>query len=57
MHASSDPRVSYDRQTYQGGNALGNIADFNSDPFGNHHKGLALSYTNLLNNSTVLNIR
>ena len=36
---------------------LGNIADFNSDPFSNHHKGLTLSYTNLLNNSTVLNIR
>lgn len=50
-------RVSYDHQTFQGGNALGNIADFNSDPFGNHHKGLTLSYTNLLNNSTVLNIR
>ncbi len=50
-------RVSYDRQTYQGGNVLGNIADFNSDPFGNHHKGLALSYTNVLNSTTVLNIR
>jgi hypothetical protein len=50
-------RISYDRQTYQGGNVLGNIADFNSDPFSNHHKGLTLSYTNLLNNSTVLNIR
>lgn len=50
-------RISYDRQTYQGGNVLGNIADFNSDPFSNHHKGLTLSYTNLLTTSTVLNIR
>jgi hypothetical protein len=50
-------RISYDRQTFQGGNVLGNAADFNSDPFSNHHKGLTLSYTNLLNNSTVLNVR
>ena len=50
-------RISYDRQKYQGGNVLGNIADFNSDPFSNHHKGIALSYTNAINTSTILNIR
>jgi hypothetical protein len=50
-------RVSYDRQNFQGGNVLGNIADFNSDPFHNRHKGLTLSYTNVLSPSTILNVR
>jgi hypothetical protein len=50
-------RLTYDTQDYQGGNVLGNIADFNADPFANTHKGLALSYTNVLNPSTIINLR
>jgi hypothetical protein len=50
-------RITYDNQNYNGSNVLGNIADFNSVPFTNHHKGLSLSYTNLLNPTTVLNVR
>jgi Carboxypeptidase regulatory-like domain len=41
-------RITYDNQNYDGSNVLGNIADFNSVPFTNGHKGLSLSYTNLL---------
>lgn len=50
-------RISYDRQAFLGGNVTGNIADFNSNPFFNHHKGATLSYTNLLSPSTILNVR
>jgi hypothetical protein len=50
-------RFTFDTQTYQGGNVLGNIADFNADPFHNRHKGLALSYTYVLSPSMIFNVR
>jgi hypothetical protein len=50
-------RLTYDNQDYNGSNVLGNIADFNSVPFSNRHKGLSLSYTNALNATTILNLR
>jgi len=50
-------RLTYDNQDYNGSNVLGNIADFNSIPFGNVHKGASLSYTNVLNPTTVLDVR
>ena len=50
-------RFSLDRQHFNPDNVLGNIADFNADPFLNRHRGLTLSYTNTMNPSTVLNIR
>jgi hypothetical protein len=50
-------RFSLDRQHFNPANVLGNIADFNADPFVNRHRGLTLSYTNTLNPTTLLNVR
>lgn len=50
-------RLTYDDQNYSGSNVLGNIADFNFIPFTNIHKGISLAYTNVLNPTTVLDVR
>ena len=50
-------RFSWDRQHLNPANVLGNIADFNDNPFLNRHRGLALSWTDSLSPTTVLNVR
>lgn len=44
-------------QTFNPANVLGNIADFNANPFMDHDKGFVLAYTNSLNATTLLNVR
>ena len=50
-------RFSWDRQHLNPQSVLGNAADFNANPFLNRHRGLALSWTDSLSPTTVLNVR
>ncbi|PYV01244.1 MAG: hypothetical protein DMG26_13965, partial [Acidobacteria bacterium] len=50
-------RFSWDRQHLNPASVLGNAADFNANPFLNRHRGLALSWTDSLSPTTVLNVR
>src|SRR5438093_1915697 len=50
-------RFSWDRQHLNPASVLVNAADFNANPFLNRHRGLALSWTDSLSPTTVLNVR
>ena len=50
-------RFSYNNQRFNPANVLHNVADFNANPFSDKFKGLALSYTNTINPTTILNVR
>src|SRR3989449_2715824 len=50
-------RFSWDRQHLNPASVLSNAADFNANPFLNRHRGLALSWTDSLSPTTVLNVR
>ncbi len=50
-------RFSWDRQHLNPASVLGNIADFNANPFLNRHRGLTLSWTDTITPTTVLNVR